>query len=231
IRRAHEEIAPVPTVLLIRQIELRRRRPGQTAVSYVANDADDLPSLWVAVILIRADVRDVFADRVFVREVTAGESLVDNGRADDASTAILFGDVAAFQQGNPDRLKVLRGDAAVVGVRLLTGLRIWAALDSKITAHIAAAERHRRDERGALDAGQATESFERLIDVAQPLFMILISRSRKTDPARQHVHCQRKDERPRVYLNFIESRQLLRAVILDRAYPPRGHEQARAAGK
>src|SRR5262245_10964280 len=154
----------------------------QTAVTHVANDTDNLPPFRIAGILIRADVRDVFADRVFIREVTAGERFVDDGRADGASTAVLFSEVAAFQQGNADRLKVLRGDAAVAGVRFLTGLRSGAALDSKITDNVAAAERHRRDERGALNAGQAAESFERLIDVAQPLFVIFISRSGQTDP-------------------------------------------------
>src|SRR5262249_36612600 len=69
----------------------------------------------------------------------------------------------------------------------LTRFRSGASLNSKITAHIAAAERHRRDERGALDAGQAAEPVERLIDVTHPLFSIFISGSGQTDPARQHI--------------------------------------------
>src|SRR5262249_59648975 len=107
------------TVLLKRQVEFGRRRFGQTAVTHIADDSDNLPLLGVAVVLIRADARDAFAQRVFIREVTLGERLVDDGRADGAAL-ILLGEVASLQQGDPDRLKVLRGDAAVVGARLLT---------------------------------------------------------------------------------------------------------------
>src|SRR3954471_20352434 len=105
---------------------------------HVADDADHLPPLRVTLVLIGADMRDVFANRVFVREVARGERLVDDGDADAATTAlILFGEAATFPQRNLERLEILGGDAAVAGRRLLAGGRRGAALDPEVAAHIA----------------------------------------------------------------------------------------------
>src|SRR4051812_21075342 len=135
---------------------------------HVADDADDLPLLRVAVILIRADIGNALAYGVFVREISSRERFVDDGSA-DAARLILICEVAPVTQRNPDRLKVLRSDAAHVGHGSLPRLRLGAAFDPEIAAHVAAAERHGGYERGALDAGQRFKSFERLIDVAHTL--------------------------------------------------------------
>src|SRR5262249_12744140 len=59
----------------------------------------------------------------------------------------------------------------------------------------------------------------------------LENRKQTEEQRSQHGHRQREDERPRIDLNFVQSRHLLRAVPLDCAKSPQRHQQARAAGE
>src|SRR5438128_1386119 len=119
---------------------------------HIADDAYDLPLFRIAFILIRADVCEASANRVFARKVAGGKLLINDGHA-DPSALILFGKVPTFQQRDLDCLEVLRCDAAVVGKWLLSGFRPGASLNPEIASNIAPAERHRRNKRGGLDTG------------------------------------------------------------------------------
>src|SRR5262249_60525373 len=149
---------------------------------HIAEDADNLPCCGVASILVRADVRVAFAQRVFIGKVAVGERLVDDRRPDPPATLILFREVAAFAQGNPDRLKVLRGDAAIIGGRLLSRFGFGAALDPEIASNVVAAERRRGDERGALGAREGTEPVERLSSVKAGYYDKFTRSSRRCCP-------------------------------------------------
>src|SRR6185369_14239509 len=110
---------------------------------HIAYDADNLILFRVAVILIRTDMRDVFADGFFIRKVARGQRLVDDG---DSNTAplILRGEIAALAQRYLDRVEVFRCNAAVAGLRLLSEFGLGTAFYPEVAADVAAAERHRR---------------------------------------------------------------------------------------
>src|SRR3954451_14052109 len=109
---------------------------------HVADDTDDLKLFGVALVLIRADVRDALANWVFVCEVAARQGFVDDGNA-GAAALILFSEVTPSAQRNLDGFEVVDGNAAVVSVGLLPRLRSGASFNPEIAADIAAAEGHR----------------------------------------------------------------------------------------
>src|SRR5262245_39078994 len=101
---------------------------------HVADDADDLPLLRVALILIGADVGNAFADRVFVGKILLRQRFIDDCRA-DSSTLILIGEVPTLTQRNPDCLKILRCDASHISAWLFPGFRFGVSYNSEIAAH------------------------------------------------------------------------------------------------
>src|SRR5262245_43357349 len=147
---------------------------------HVADDADDFPLLRVALILIGADIGNALANWVFVWKIALCQRFVDDCRSDTNAT-ILFSEVTTLPQRNSDCLKIVRGDATHISERLFSRFRFGVSYDSEVAEHVAAAERHGRDKRGVLDAGQSTEPIERLFHITHALFRILISLSCQTD--------------------------------------------------
>src|SRR4030095_15398816 len=141
---------------------------------YVGKNPDNYPPLWITFVLVRANTKNVFAYRLFVRKVLLSQRLIDDGDA-HTTRSITVVKIATSDQGNSHRLKIVGADGANVCRWLTSRCGLRMSFDSEVTANVRTTERHGRHERCALAAGyrfQARDGWTYILQARRHLIIL-----------------------------------------------------------
>src|SRR5215475_3112517 len=125
---------------------------------HVFDDANDLPPERFA---LNRDLRlDALADRVFVREIALGESLIDD-QDSRTSRVVAFGESAAGEQRNLHHVEIIETDRAEMRAGQLA-FRNLPPFDLERSMEGVTAQWLRNDGAHRLDAGHRLQAINQL---------------------------------------------------------------------
>src|SRR5215510_3992892 len=150
---------------------------------HILDDADDLTPDRLA---LKGEARlDVFADRVFVREMAFGETLVDD-QDSRGLRVVAFGESASGEQWNFHNVEIIEADRTEVRTGPLA-FRNITPFDIEGDDERVAAQRLWNDGAHRLDAGQRLHALQQCPVKRRGLLRLRITRVGQFDRRREYV--------------------------------------------